>query len=112
MALHATSVGLVCIPAVFGDGFPGIPYDDVYIPTLIYPGWIMWYLSSVISSFTDGFLSTHFNSDTACYLAVVWLPAVVSIMLGAPVWYFIGIFLNFSRQHDKEVNNEGTYPQQ
>ena len=88
--LHATVVGLVFLPAVFGKGFPDIPFDDLYMPFMIYPGWPVWALCGILSHSLLNWLFSNFSPHTASVIGLIWIPATFALLLGGSLWFFVG----------------------
>lgn len=89
--LHSGATGLVLVPAIFGKGFPDIPFDDVYMPFMIYPGWPVWALCDILMTEPlKTWLFSSFSPHVASFIGIVWIPAVATALFGSPLWFLVG----------------------
>ena len=77
--------------ASFPAAVPLMPpfYDDVYLLFFIAPGLHLYFLASLIASYSTAFLLAHFSGYWAGLTGIVFLPAVYGIVLGSVQWILV-----------------------
>lgn len=69
---------------------PAIPYDDVYLIYLLFPGFHIYIIAGQLSNQLFPWLLTKMSSHAASVLCIVFIPGIIGIILGGLQWYFIG----------------------
>ena len=87
------------LPAAFGRGFPDIPYDDVYVPFLFYPGGMVWsFCGRFIAEPLTGRLFELYSPHQASMIGLLLIPGLFALIAGGIMWFIFGRILD--RRHD------------
>ncbi|HVM62489.1 MAG TPA: hypothetical protein VMV72_16640 [Verrucomicrobiae bacterium] len=93
--LHSVATGFALLPSAFGKGFPDIPFDDVYLPFLLYPGWPFSALCArFVSDPLKDRLFEFYSCQRASLIALVWIPGILALLAGSIVWFVLGRILD------------------
>ncbi len=87
----AIVVFLTACSPVYIAADPASDYGDIYPPFLYVPGFPVLWCSAVLGNFAAPLLLRVFAFYTASVIAIVVLPAVISIVIGGCIWFCIGL---------------------
>jgi hypothetical protein len=69
---------------------PRPPFDDLYGPYYVVPGFLMYWLSSLYSQQIFHSLLPVMSDHAASIFVIIVYPAITSGFLGGLIWYLIG----------------------
>lgn len=83
---------------------PSPPFDDIYMPYMIM-GFHIFYFSGSISHYLfSETLFKLFDSRTASYIGIFYLPGIFGLIIGTVQWYFVGIIYEYLTLKRKQNN--------
>jgi len=102
VVLHTLLMMTVLAPYFFGKGIPGIPFDDMYIPFLYYPGWGFNILASAPAALLWPKILDYMSHQMGSRVCIFYLPGTLNLILGSAIWYAVGSLLNRKTQGSQQ----------
>jgi hypothetical protein len=89
-----SAVILFCIALYPTDIFvPDIPFDDVYIPFLFFPGILVYWIGQQAADLVWPWLQGEMSFHSASIMCIIFIPGLVGLVFGGVQWYFIGLLI-------------------
>ena len=108
--IHTLLMITVIAPYLYGKGIPDIPFDDMYIPFMYYPGWALNTLASMSASLLWPMILDYVSPQTGSLICIFYVPGALHLIFGSAIWYGVGSLIKRKIQ-DSQQSGAGYPPQ-
>ena len=88
--LHTLLMITVLAPYYYGKGIPDIPFDDMYMPFMYYPGWTLNILASMATSLLWPKILDYVSPQTGSCICIFYVPGTLHLIFGSVIWFAVG----------------------